>query len=407
MSEKEQEKTEKSFIRERIIPRKRWKQILRFAGITVLLAILFGAVSAVVFFLSRNALENTGETLPQTIVLGTDETEEAETDANGEPVSEEVVMNPEMQSAKEVYDAVKGSFGIVTAIETDVADWFSKPKTSLQNSFAVLLAKGTDQYFFLTNGVDLDATSQAFYVRMGMEEAKATLLGVDEKSGIGILKVPMKSFTKEYEPVTVGSSFNKAILDSVYLIGAPQNNPIAISEGVITYYYNLKDVEDGYEQEFFTNISISQKGSGVLFDNTGAMIGFVGEHTTGDETTAVAYGITPLKTLVEKLCSKKNMATFGVTGRTITEMEAQIYKISNGFYVTDVNPSGPAFSSGIQAGDCIMSIHEDAIQNSRTLQECLEKLEPAQTVAVKILRNGKEMELNVTTGSLFSFGTTE
>ena len=71
--------------------------------------------------------------------------------------------------------------------------------------------------------------------------------------------------------------------------------------------------------------------------------------------------------------------------------------------VERVHPAGPAAKAGIAAGDVILSVGGQKIDNPAQVREILEKKKPEETVEVTVRRNEEEKKLNVTLGAAERF----
>jgi len=71
-------------------------------------------------------------------------------------------------------------------------------------------------------------------------------------------------------------------------------------------------------------------------------------------------------------------------------------KSTEGVLVGDVTPGGPADKAGIKRGDIILSFHGKKVENSTQLRMMIADTAPKTAVKVGLLRQGKEMDVNVT-----------
>jgi serine protease Do len=73
-------------------------------------------------------------------------------------------------------------------------------------------------------------------------------------------------------------------------------------------------------------------------------------------------------------------------------------KEPKGALVASVDAGGPADKSGVQPGDVILSFNGKTIDQSSDLPRLVSEVSPGQKAAVKVLREGKERDINVTIG---------
>ncbi len=68
--------------------------------------------------------------------------------------------------------------------------------------------------------------------------------------------------------------------------------------------------------------------------------------------------------------------------------------------MADVTPDSPAAKAGVKAGDVIVQFNGKAIREMRELPRAVAETEIGKKVAVRVLRDGKELDLNVELGRL-------
>lgn len=74
-------------------------------------------------------------------------------------------------------------------------------------------------------------------------------------------------------------------------------------------------------------------------------------------------------------------------------------KEPKGALVNDVTPNGPAADAGLRSQDAILAVNGDPISDSRELARKIAEFAPNTPVDIKILRNNKEMNVNVKLGT--------
>ena len=71
-------------------------------------------------------------------------------------------------------------------------------------------------------------------------------------------------------------------------------------------------------------------------------------------------------------------------------------KVHNGVLVTEVRPNTPAAKAGVKPGDIILQFAGKAVSSPRELQGLVERAKIGSTLPLAVLRDGKQMTLNVT-----------
>jgi serine protease Do len=101
----------------------------------------------------------------------------------------------------------------------------------------------------------------------------------------------------------------------------------------------------------------------------------------------------------------------GYAGISVQEISPQIQKALNlsssqGALVVDVPPGQPASKAGFLAGDVIVSVGDQKVENANDLTNIIASLKPEKEVPVTIVRNGKTMTLKLKPGDRASERTT-
>jgi len=65
-----------------------------------------------------------------------------------------------------------------------------------------------------------------------------------------------------------------------------------------------------------------------------------------------------------------------------------------------MNPNGAAAQAGLQAGDVIVQIDNQAVNDTSSLTNALANKNPGDTVSVKIYRGNQQLTINAKLGEL-------
>jgi 2-alkenal reductase len=89
---------------------------------------------------------------------------------------------------------------------------------------------------------------------------------------------------------------------------------------------------------------------------------------------------------------------FGIEFDNVTQdVVAQLdLEVQNGVMVVGVSENGPAEEAGIQVGDVVVAIGDTQINQNTSFTEALFQYEPGDTVDVTIMRDGKELTVEIT-----------
>ncbi|WP_199516662.1 S1C family serine protease [Nucisporomicrobium flavum] len=157
-----------------------------------------------------------------------------------------------------------------------------------------------------------------------------------------------------------------------------------------------------------TDAPISPGNSGgALVDARGRLVG-INEAYIPPSAGAVSLGFAiPASTVVdvtEQLLKDGKVAHpyLGVVLTTVTPQIAQALgmKVTSGALVRQVQPSSPAATAGIRAGDVIVGFEDLNVRTVGDVYAALRKVKPGVKATVKVDRNGTVTDIPVTLGSL-------
>ena len=167
-----------------------------------------------------------------------------------------------------------------------------------------------------------------------------------------------------------------------------------------------------YKETFFdrecdviaTDIPVSAGGTGVLFNLDGEVIGMISPSVWDEEesTTAKAYAISDLKTVIEILANDESVPYIGIYGAAVTS-DLQEQGMPEGIYVVDVDPESPAMEAGIQSGDIICEAVREEVSGIGAFQSTILKTKTGDMIRLRGQRRGADgyvdVDFTVTVGS--------
>ena len=176
--------------------------------------------------------------------------------------------------------------------------------------------------------------------------------------------------------------------------------------GQITSNSYVRDMTDTNAKFLTTDIYGSTTASGVIIDMDGKVLGIIFQDDTASDTQNLirAYGISDLKTKIEKLSNGQDIAYLGIIGTDVTDVAAEELGVPKGAYIREVIVDSPAMQEGIQNGDVIIKIGTTEITSFTDFKETMLKCQPGDLMMVTIKRLGKEeyveLSYEVTLGTL-------
>lgn len=456
----EKEKGGFSFINEQIKEKPlNKKRLIKKALFTVALAVIFGAVAALVFSLLQPEFSNwfypeekSVVTIPKDDVTETEETgqddtqestEQKDTENNGqqgenkepengqqeteeagnsqqeqtdEPETEHNtgdISNNEMQELEladfqklqnKLYAVGKEAnkfIVTVTGVKSDT-DWFNNPYESKGQASGIIVAENSRELLVLTERKAIADAQEIYVTFINDVSVKAEMKKYDGNTGIAVLSVKTSELTESTKnAITVavlGNSLTVTQGTIAIAIGSPLGTNYSILTGNITSTTNSISTIDHNYSVFTTDIVGSSNGSGALVNVDGEIIGIVmqGYSSAGDENTLTAISISELKALIEMLSNGQDIPYIGLEVTTVTAAIEREYEIPKGAYIKDVCMDSPAMAAGLQNGDVITEIDGDEILTAENYEKKLLSLKPEDTVEVKIERQGPEGYTEIT-----------
>jgi Do/DeqQ family serine protease len=287
-------------------------------------------------------------------------------------------------------------------------------RSSLGSGF-IFMRKG-NTYFVMTNN----------HVIKGMDEIRITLydgtviedvkvVGGDSSSDIAVLKFESKD---DLPVAKLGNSDELRVGDWVIAIGSPFGFSSTVTVGVISAKHRSIGAipEAPSIQDFLqTDAAINPGNSGGPLVNVKGEV--VGVNTAIVSRTGQYAGIgfaVPIniaKNVADQLIEKGKVERgyLGIFMQDVDQNIAKHFKLKKpqGVIVTDVVKGSPAEKAGIKSGDLILEIDGREVKNSIQLRAYVQSKKPGDKVKLKVLKDGKEMEISVNLGSADKFASAQ
>ncbi len=428
-------------IKERPVNR---KKLIRRTITTAAMAVIFGLIACVTFLLLEPVISNWlyPEEEPAPVVFPEDQEEMSPEDMLSDNLAsdtslpgtsgdlsleEEQLQNLLSQivlsrdNYKQLYDALSDyvnemnrSMVTVTGVSSNL-DWFNNVEESQNQSSGVIVANNGKEllvlvdYTPLKNAESLTMTFSSLGSNAAGYSVPAVLKGTDSSTNLAVLAASLTDIPAEVTETdgtaiaSLGSSNTKNILSMpVIAMGSPMGSSGSVGYGMITATSSQSHQADTNYKLLQTDIYGSQNSGGVLFNLQGQVIGIITtQRINSDMKNAVtAYGISELKTLIEKMSNEEEIAYVGINGMDVTEEANEELGVPFGAFVRDVDMNSPSMRAGIQQGDVITSFGERKIRYYNDYINALMQAQPESTVELTVMRQAqgeyKEMKLKIT-----------
>lgn len=502
--DEEKRERERKFIREKIVPRKKYKKVLGIIGAVVGAAILFGASAGAVFYLMQEVLKKnevaespvetiiiarddvtlspgssetpeetpkateqttekpstekptgkTAESSPEEMSGSTADTAEASDESTGEtPVesgsendtesgsegnsgstpeedtksgseseteesestkaadetestenaslSETETESPVKELSERAFE-IRRAVALITVRETGATDWFSAAIQQKRELYGVIIAETSEYVLILTRAFGLDAPGTTLTIQVDGISCAAEFQKGDGISGLAVLRAQKAALLGRYEVISLGNSLTVSIADRVWFSGFSQNAGSGLNEGFISYVEQYRPTVDGYVQKISTGMLHYPGEQGILLNDNNELIGIVSDESCTEGAILTAWGISPMKYLLEDMCSGAGTAYLGIRCVDVSSDEGDALGIPAGLYIQEVSQDSPAYDAGLLPGDRIVRVDAGSVNTNHMLLLWMDVVEPGKEIIISIERRGPEgyepLEIPVTPG---------
>lgn len=413
LDEKEHEKKKYKFIREQVKPQKR-KRIMRTVRrlfITVLLATVFGSVSAVVFCtIMQNMMNNdekevvaSGSTLNDDNTLSDDtlnnSVNDTDDDQGDDSDADKIYEYSKLsRSIASVGEACKYSLVTVKGYKRGEVLNSIVGERGSHDSYGVIVKEDYYYYYIVTKAatvINAGSIEVEFY---NQTTVYAEVSAADKNIGLAVIKVKkdkVDSTTKSDVKIANYASINSnlAVGSKVIAVGAPSGVMYSVMIGTITQSQMRASVPDNEIKLLSTDIPRSPDTNGIILNTRGCITGFITdsfENIMGD--TVVGFvEFSSIQDVLRLMIEGKNAPYLGIEGKDVDSESAKNHNIEEGIYVTSVYPNSPAYNSGMRVADIITKVNEKKINSVSQLHTALMGTKYDSSIKITIARkyNGK------------------
>jgi serine protease Do len=267
--------------------------------------------------------------------------------------------------------------------------------------------------YILTNEHVVAGASEIKVKLSDGREFNAQVKGSDYRSDLAIIKVE----AKDLPAIKLGDSDKLRIGEWVVAIGNPfgfaiENPEPTVTVGVVSalgrYVSALGRRERSYDDLIQTDAAINPGNSGgPLVNLNGEVIGIntaIFTTSGGYQGIGFAIPVNKAKKILAKLL-KGEKILYGWLGVSIQDLNEDLrnyfgIKERQGVIVLKVYKDSPAESAGFKEGDLILSFNAQTIKTTRDLVKLVSSFTVGEPASLRILRSGKEMNLEVKIGKM-------
>lgn len=258
--------------------------------------------------------------------------------------------------------------------------------------------------YILTNNHVIDGGLE-YEVRLhDGREMPATLVGVDSKSDLAMLKID----AEDLHALPFGDSDQMEVGDWVIAVGAPFGLSFSVTHGIISAKGRRAINTPIYYQDFLqTDAAINPGNSGgPLLNLRGEVIGINTAIATAGESynAGVAFTIPSnmARRVGEELLTTGEVARgwLGILMADLTAADRRFLELppNIGVLIDQIIDKSPASSGGLRVDDIITAIAGHAIEDMEDVKQQVGLRRPGEALPVKVLRGGEAVDLAVQLG---------
>ena len=231
----------------------------------------------------------------------------------------------------------------------------------------------------------------------------AKLVGTDPELDLAVLKIDAG---KQLMPVHIGNSDAIEVGDWAVAIGSPFGLDQTMTAGIISAKGRDLGERDHQLQRFLqTDAAINRGNSGgPLLNINGEVIGINTMIVSGSGNFEGIGFALPINLAVNSYNQiiKSGKVSRGAIGIQFAREEnaslLKAYGASSGVFVQSVTAGGPAAKAGMLPSDIIVGINGQSVKDGDQLVATISAAQPGNTVELKVLRDGKPVEVSVKIG---------
>jgi serine protease DegQ len=257
--------------------------------------------------------------------------------------------------------------------------------------------------YILTNHHVIEAADEIEVALFDGRKAKARVVGTDPESDLAVLKAQIAG---QVPAITFGNLNALAIGDVVLAIGNPFGVGQTVTMGIVSALGRTHLGISTFENFIQTDAAINPGNSGgALVDAAGNLVGInsaIYSRTGGSLGIGFAIPADLARKVMEEIV-RTGSVTRGWIGVEVQDLSVELAESfrlpdTQGALIAGVVRGGPADRAGIRAGDILLAVGGQKVTDSSAMLNLIAALEPGKAANLTILRDRREMQLQINVG---------
>lgn len=264
----------------------------------------------------------------------------------------------------------------------------------------------SDDGYIVTNHHVVDGADRVTVILSDRREYDAVVVGTDQRSDLALLRVD----AEDLPYLLLGKSSDLQVGQWVLAIGSPFGLDYSVTAGIVSAKGRSLPTERGenYVPFIQTDVAINPGNSGgPLFNLEGEVVGVNSQiFTRSGGSIGLSFAIPSkvVKNIVDQLRDNGEVVRgwLGVSIQDVDRTLAESFGLDRprGALVAMVGEGSPAERAGIQSGDIIVDVDDEAIEVSADLPHVIGLMTPGSEVTMTLMRDGDEETMLVEIGAL-------
>jgi len=258
--------------------------------------------------------------------------------------------------------------------------------------------------YILTNHHVVEAADQIEVALADGRKAKGRIIGSDPESDLAVIKIDLPG---TIPAITFSSPDQAQVGDIVLAIGNPFGVGQTVTMGIVSAVKRNHLGLNTFENFIQTDAAINPGNSGgALVDVNGNLIGInsaIYSPNGGSLGIGFAIPVSTAKKIMEQIIQSGSVTRgwVGVAVQELTPELAESFKLGNiqGVLISEVVRGSPADKAGVHAGDILTMVdNKQLLTDTSSMLETISSLSPGKVVVFKLLRNQREVVVQVQVG---------
>ena len=257
--------------------------------------------------------------------------------------------------------------------------------------------------YIMTNAHVVDRATEVTVRFTDRREYSASVIGIDERTDVAVLKIDAQSLPY----VRLGDPQGLKVGEWVVAIGSPFGFENSVTAGIVSAKSRSLP-GDAYTPFIQTDVAVNPGNSGgPLFNLKGEVVGInsqIYSRTGGYQGVSFAIPIDVAISVRDQLIEhgRVQRGRIGVTIQDVNQALADSFGLDRprGALVSSVERDGPADEAGIKAGDVILEVDGQGVEDSGDLPPMIAEVAPGTKASLTVWRDRSRKPIAVEVGEL-------